>query len=145
MEEKWASAGLAESTAFRYRLRRPSPAISWRISRKRAHSGNTGSPISSPTSGVNEAIAPARSRPNKSPRCAKSWPIIQSHSLSLISWQFRRMLNCPAAEVATRTGRSRKARRTTEITRLAHARADDDFRSLDSTPFSLRCLFCFSC
>src|SRR5438093_145957 len=45
------------------------------------------------TSEASGGIARARSRPSRSPRCAKSWPLTQSHSLSLIYWQFRRMLS----------------------------------------------------
>src|SRR5438128_309163 len=40
------------------------------------------------TSGVTGATVPARSRPSKLPRCAKSWPVIQNHSLNPIYWEF---------------------------------------------------------
>src|SRR5437899_12317579 len=45
---------------------------------------------------VSGGTVPARLRPNKLLLCAKSWPIIQIHSLSLICSEFRRTPSFPA-------------------------------------------------
>src|SRR5437667_45512 len=52
--------------------------------------------------GVSGGTVPARLRPNKLPLCAKSWLIIQIHSLSLICWEFRRMPSLQAVHPRAR-------------------------------------------